>query len=99
MEELHQERKIKTSTYVDASLRENVEHRHCRTRFWLPNCFTALVRVYIDTQQINCVRCLALETMRTLGGERDTLCALLKVVRRVSFVRMPCIWYCGWEMA
>ena len=54
-EELHRVDRIKTSTYVDASPRENVEHQHYRTRYWLPNCFTALVPIYIDAQQIDFV--------------------------------------------
>ena len=49
MEELHRVDRIKTSTYVDASPRENVEHRHWRARFWLPNCFTALVHAFTST--------------------------------------------------
>ena len=56
MEELRRVDRIKTSTYVDAWLRESVEHRHCRARFWLPNCFTARVHVYNDTQQIDFLR-------------------------------------------
>ena len=87
------------STYVDASPKENVRRRHCRARFWLPNCFTALARVYIDARQIDCVQWLELETMRALGEEWDTLCALWEAAKGMNFVRMPCIWHCGWKMA
>ena len=92
-EELHQVGKIKVSTYVNALPRENVEHRHCCAHFWLTTYFTALAHIYIDTRQIDCVRWLALEAMRMLGGEQDTLCVLWKVARRLSFAPMPCIWH------
>ena len=46
---------IKMSTYIDTLPREKVEYRHCRARFWLPNCFIALVCIYIHTWQIDCV--------------------------------------------
>ena len=98
-EELRRVGRIKTSPYVDASPRENVEHQHCRARFWLPNCFTALACVYIDVRQIDCVQWLEVETMHALWGERDSLCVLWEATKRMNFVRMPCIWHCGWKRA
>ena len=44
--------------------------------FWLPNCFTALGRVYIDARQIDCVQWLELETMRAGGRAGHSLCPL-----------------------
>ena len=61
--------------------------------FWLPNCLTAPMYIYIDTRQIDCVQWLELETMRVLGGEWDTLCVLWEAAKRMSFVCMPCIWH------
>ena len=37
--------------------------------------------------------------MRALGEEWDTFCVLWEAAKRMNFVRMPCIWHCGWKMA
>ena len=78
-----------------------MEHRHCRARFWLPNCFTALarVRIYIDARRLITFNGWSWKQCVLLGGERDTLCVLWEAAKRMNFVRMPCIWHCGWKMA